>query len=104
MEVVGHDLSPSAHDLDGRGVDLEEFFRTNGAIILLVKVRMDLGGPVDPAELRREGSVSCPIGAKSSTGYRVDRVSMSRHSLPSPEVALACIQELCQCRWQLGSR
>lgn len=35
MGVVGHDLGSPTRGLDGHGVDLEELFRVDGAIVLL---------------------------------------------------------------------
>ena len=63
MEVVRHDLGASSGRLDGGGVDLEEFLRVNGAIVLLGQVWSELGGPVDPPQVRRESPAAGPVWA-----------------------------------------
>ena len=54
MEVIGHDLGASPRRLDGSGVDLEEFLRVDGAVVLLGQVGSELGGPIVPPQARRE--------------------------------------------------
>ena len=56
MEVVGHDLGTSSSRLDGDGVDLEEFLRVNGAIVLLGQIGPELGESIHPPQALRE----CP--------------------------------------------
>ena len=63
MEVVRDDLGASSYRLDGGGVDLEEFLRVNGAIVLLGQARSELGGPVDPPQVCRESLEAGPVWA-----------------------------------------
>ena len=56
MEVIGHDLGASPRRLDGGGVDLEEFLRVVGAVVLLGQVGSELGGTIDPPQVRGESS------------------------------------------------
>jgi hypothetical protein len=61
VEVVGHDLRPPTRSMDGCGVDLEEFLRIDCTIVLLQDVRPKLGGPVDPPQVRSEGSTASTV-------------------------------------------
>ena len=63
MEVVGHDLGTSPGHLDGSGVDLEEFLRVDGVIVLLGQIRPELGGLIDPPQAHRECPATGPIWA-----------------------------------------
>ena len=63
MEVVRHDLGASPSRLDSRGVDLEEFLRVDGAVVLLGQIQPELGGPVDPPQGRRESPAAGPVWA-----------------------------------------
>jgi hypothetical protein len=63
VEVVGHDLRPPTRSLDGRGVDLEELLRVDGTIVLLRDIWSELGGPVDPSQVRNEGPAPGPVGS-----------------------------------------
>ena len=60
MEVVRHDLRASPSRLYGSGVDMEEFLRVDGAVVLLGQVRSELGGPVDLPQVRRESPATSP--------------------------------------------
>ena len=68
MEVIGHDLGASPRSLDGSGVDLEEFLRVVGAVVLLEQVRSELGGPIDPPQARRESPAAGPVRADVVVG------------------------------------
>jgi hypothetical protein len=61
MELVGHDLRPSTHSLDGHGVDLEEILRVDGIIVLLRDTWPEHGGPVN-LHVRSEGPAPSPVG------------------------------------------
>ena len=63
MEVVCHDLGASPLRLDGSGVDLEEFLRVDGSVVLLGQVRSELGGLVDPPQVRLECPAASPVRA-----------------------------------------
>ena len=63
MEVVRHDLRASPSRLYGSGVDMEEFLRVDGAVVLLGQVRSELGGPVNPPQVRRESLATSPVWA-----------------------------------------
>jgi hypothetical protein len=63
MEVVGHELRPPTRILDGRVVDLEELLRVDGTIVLLQDIWPELGGPVDPPQVRSEGPAPGPVGS-----------------------------------------
>ena len=52
MEVVGQDPRAPSYRLNGVGVDLEELLRVDGAVILPRQVGRELGGPVDPQQVR----------------------------------------------------
>lgn len=64
MEIVHHHLRVSSGRLDHRGVDREELLRVDGYIVLLGEVRSELGGPVDPLEVCREGAKTRLVWAK----------------------------------------
>ena len=68
MEVVRHDLGASPHCLDGGGVDLEEFLWVDGVVILLGQVRSELGGLVDPPQVRCESPAAGPVRADVVVG------------------------------------
>ena len=61
MEVVRHDLRASPSRLYGSGVDMEEFLRVDGAVVLLGQIQPELGGPVDPPQGRRESPAAGPV-------------------------------------------
>jgi hypothetical protein len=74
VEVVGHDLRLPTLSLDGRGVDLEftlslddrgvdleELLKVYGTIVLLRDIWPELGGRVDPPQVRSEGPTPGPI-------------------------------------------
>ena len=63
MEVVCHELGASSGRQDGGGVDLEELIWVDGTVVLLGQVRLELGGPVDPPQVRRECLAAGPIWA-----------------------------------------
>ena len=63
VEVVCHDLRASSSRLDGGGVDLEEFLRVDGAVVLLGQVQLELGGPVDLPHVRCEWPGAGPVWA-----------------------------------------
>jgi len=68
VEVVGHDLGASSCRLDGGGVDLEELLRVDGAVVLLGQIRSELGGPIDPPQVRHESPAAGPIWADVIVG------------------------------------
>ena len=72
MEVVRHDLGASPSRLDGGGVDLEEFLRVDGAVVLLGQVGSELGGPIDPPQVRHERPVAGLVRADVIVGGGVN--------------------------------
>ena len=68
MEVVRHDLRASPSRLYGSGVDMEEFLRVDGAVVLFGQDRSELVGPIDPPQVFHESLVAGPIWADVAIG------------------------------------